>query len=496
MNLIKLLKTGVVSLLAIGAQAQAADHTWITDVTIVSPENLGQIEKGNVLIEGGNIVKVERGAGSKDYSGAKVVSGKGQFLIPGLIDSHVHLASVPGMVDGQPGVPTGLIEAYFKQVPRSYLYFGYTTVIDLAVYDHKRLEAFQHAPLHPDQYDCGEPLPMANGYPMSFMPPEFRFKVFPNFIVDPGQASHIPSGLRTEEHTPAAAVARDKASGAVCVKTFFERGFGRDRNLPVPSAETFAQIRKATTGAGLVLMTHANSYEAQKFAVDGNTDVLAHGMWNWGEMDSLQDLPDEIRTLLDRIAERKIGYQPTLQVLQGLRAYFDPSYLKTPAMRKIIPGAMLDWFNSPEGQWFKKEIGSDDAPDAAMQANLDQGPLRRARLAAGYLARKDTNFLFGSDTPSSPTYGNLPGLNGYLEMQQLQKAGLSLSQIFQAATLNNAKQFKLDKQLGTIEPGKIANLVLLNKSPLESIAAYDSIVSVWVHGKPVPRVSLEAESTK
>jgi len=51
-------------------------------------------------------------------------------------------------------------------------------------------------------------------------------------------------------------------------------------------------------------------------------------------------------------------------------------------------------------------------------------------------------------------------------------------------------------QLGTIEPGKVANLVLLNKSPLESVDAYDSIVAVWVHGKPVSRDSLAAHSNK
>jgi imidazolonepropionase-like amidohydrolase len=59
-----------------------------------------------------------------------------------------------------------------------------------------------------------------------------------------------------------------------------------------------------------------------------------------------------------------------------------------------------------------------------------------------------------TDTPSSPTYGNLPGLNGYLEMKQLQKAGMSLTQIFKAATINNAREFKIDSQVGTIEPGE------------------------------------------
>ena len=96
----------------------------------------------------------------------------------------------------------------------------------------------------------------------------------------------------------------------------------------------------------------------------------------------------------------------------------------------------------------------------------------------------------------SPTYGNLPGLNGYLEMQQLQQAGLSLEQIFRAATINNARMFKIDSQVGTIEPGKIANLVLLKKSPLESMDAYDSIVTIWVHGKQVSRDSLAANAVK
>ena len=486
----------LISLLVVPIVAGAADRILITDVTIISPENLAHVEKGNVLIENGSIVKVDHGAARKIPPGVKVVSGREQYLIPGLIDSHVHLASVPGMAPMSPGVPPDLIDAYFKQLPRSYLYYGYTTVIDLAVYDHNRLDEFRHAPLHPDQYDCGESLPVANGYPMSFAPPEVRFKVFPNFIVDPAQASQIPSDLRPEDHTPAMAVARDKASGAVCVKTYFERGYGHDRNLPVPSPEIFAEIRKATTEAGLVLMTHANAYEAQKFAVDGGTDVLAHGMWNWGEFNNRQELPAEMKALLDRIADQKIGYQPTFQVLQGLRAYYDPDYLKTPAIPKIIPGGMLTWFNSPEGQWFKKEIAGDDVPDATMLVNFDQGLLHRARLVTGYLAAKNANFLFGTDTPSSPTYGNLPGLNGYLEMQQLQRAGLSLSQIFQAATLSNAKQFKLDKQLGSIQPGKIANLVLLKKSPLESIDAYDSIVSVWIHGAQVQREALAAEATR
>src|SRR5258708_5184932 len=174
----------------------------------------------------------------------------------------------------------------------------------------------------------------------------------------------------------------------------------------------------------------------------------------------------------------------------GLRAYFDPEYLKIKAIPNVIPAEMLAWLETPEGKWFKQEIAEGNAPDAAMREGFDHGPLRRVQQVVAYLAAKDANFLFATDTPSAPTYGNLPGLNGYLEMQQLQKAGLSLEQIFRAATINNAREFKLDSELGTIEPGKIANLVLLKRSPLESVEAYDAIVTVWVHGRRISRSSL------
>lgn len=49
--------------------------------------------------------------------------------------------------------------------------------------------------------------------------------------------------------------------------------------------------------------------------------------------------------------------------------------------------------------------------------------------------------------------------------------GLSLAQIFQAHTINNAREFRMESQIGTIEPEKVANLVLMKKSPLETLAA-------------------------
>ena len=472
----------------------APRRIWITNVTIVSPENLADLARGSVLIENERIVRVEKKASAKPPADATVVSGEGGFLIPGLIDSHVHLASVPGIAPelnvNPDAAHAAMLADYYKQLPRSYLYFGYTTLIDLAVVKRQVLDDFRRAPLHPDLYDCGPSLPVANGYPMSFAPPALRFQLFPNFLYDPAQSASIPAEFKPQDHTPAAAVAADKQAGAICVKTYFEHGFGKDRNLPIITPGMAAGVRKAAAQNGLVMMMHANSFEAQQFAVDVDADVIAHGMWNWGALDRQPELPPEIQTLLDRIVQNRTGYQATIQVMAGLRAYFDAEYLKLPAIPHVIPAALLAWFNSPEGKWFKKEIDEDNMPDAEMREGFDRGPIRRVHQVVGYLAARNANFLFGTDTPSAPTYGNLPGLNGYLEMQQLHEAGLSLEQVFKAATINNAREFRLDSQVGSIESGKIANLVLLRKSPLESVDAYDSIVTVWVHGKPISRDSL------
>lgn len=112
--------------------------------------------------------------------------------------------------------------------------------------------------------------------------------------------------------------------------------------------------------------------------------------------------------------------------------------------------------------------------------------------ATAWLASKNANIVLATDTPSSPTFGNLPGLNGNLELRRMHAAGMSLAQAFKAATINNARTFKLDARVATIEKGKNADLLLMRTSPLQDIAAYDSVVTLWVGGKQVARAQLAA----
>ena len=74
-------------------------------------------------------------------------------------------------------------------------------------------------------------------------------------------------------------------------------------------------------------------------------------------------------------------------------------------------------------------------------------------------------FCLVVDTPSDMTFANPPGLNGRMEMTNLARAGLSLDQLLRAMTIDNARFFGLADELGSIEVGKQADLLILSEKP-------------------------------
>ena len=100
--------------------------------------------------------------------------------------------------------------------------------------------------------------------------------------------------------------------------------------------------------------------------------------------------------------------------------------------------------------------------------------------------------MFGSDTPSAPSYANPPGYNGYLEMLALEKAGISPHQILAAAASANAELFGLAADYGTIQPGKRAHLLVLGSDPLTSVTAFDTIETLILGDRVLARTALAA----
>lgn len=465
-----------------------AQDVRITHVTIISPERSGARRDAEVIIHDGRITGITR-AGPQRPAAAKdrVIEGRGLFLAPGLIDTHVHLGAIPGMTAEQEAQHPDIARQAWEQIPRSYLLYGFTTLIDL-ISSPREMQRWQsHAPT-PDTYFCGGAA-LSDGYPMNFLPKPARYSAFPYLLIEPG--SEAPADIDPSAHTPAAVVARMKSDGAICVKTFYEHGFGAVRNLPVPRLETIQALVRAAHAAGLPVLMHANSSEAQEFGLKAGVDILAHGLWNWTETSATTELTPAVRQILDGVLASHVGWQPTIQVLYGERDLFSTTYLADPLLRRVLPADLIEWYRSAQGQWFHDLLAEDipaakkaDAQGLQRQIDSDYAiPIARVEHATAYLAAHGGRLLFGTDTPSAPTYANPPGLNGWLEMQRLVGAGETPAQILRTATLANAQALKLDREIGTVEVGKRANLLLLRQDPTQTIQAYANIAAVILGGR-------------
>jgi hypothetical protein len=198
-----------------------------------------------------------------------------------------------------------------------------------------------------------------------------------------------------------------------------------------------------------------------------------------------------------------MGWQPTMQVLYGLQDLFDPAYLSQAGIARVVPASAIEWYRSAQGQWFHDALAPaflskplQESHDPQAQWNAARAfiapPIVRNRNATHYLARHGARIVFATDTPSAPTYANQPGFNGWCEMQHMLDAGMTLLQIFRAATQTNAELLGLAREIGSIEPGKRANLLLLRADPTQTIQAYEEIVKVILRGRVLDREELAA----
>ena len=479
--------------------ALSAPDLQIEHITIVSPERAGPLRDARIRVHDGHIVAISKAGNAfpRARTDVNVMDGSGLFLAPGLIDSHVHLGQIPGMTPEQEAQHPDIAKAAREQMPRSFLLYGFTTLIDLIATPRDMARWKSHDPV-PDTYFCGG-APLMDGYSMNYTPKPQRYAWWTYMLIEPD--TQAPDGIDPALHTPQAVVSRMKADGAICVKTFFERGFGGARDLPVPKPQTIRELVKAAHAAGLPVLMHANSDEAQRFGLDVGVDIIAHGLWNWNQEHSIStELTPKIRNILNDELARNVGWQPTMQVLFGLKDLFNASYLSDPKLARVLPANLLDWYRSQEGQWFRsvmlQELNISADPDSSQLQRAFGAfdpAIDRVKHATTYLVARHGRVLFGTDTPSAPTYANPPGLNGWMEMHRLLDAGETPAQIFKSATLMNAQALKLDQDIGTVQVGKRANLLLLRQDPTQTIDAYAGIYKVILNGRVLDPTELVAD---
>jgi imidazolonepropionase-like amidohydrolase len=465
------------------------DGMIIENATVISPERLAPLTHADVLIRDGRIVGVGRhlAAGPR----ARRIDASGRFLIPGLIDSHVHVGHSAALDEDAIDAHPELWAAYRAQVPRAYLAFGFTSIVDLDLLPSDQTW-FEGTALHPRFYSCGRGIKVAEGYGAWKVPPSSSPK-FPNLVYEPREAAHWPASLNAADYTAARAVARAADAHAICVKAFVEPGFGMF-DWPYLHTETLRHIRAAAVARRMTLIVHANGIDGWRSALDARADVIAHGLWIWpGDLTNAVP-PAAARELIAAAAASRTPVQPTLQVVAGERAFFNPALLDDPRITLALPPAVIAYLRSAAGVKARESL-------LAEYRRVSPAP-GFERILSAFIARTHATFrlmlhdrvplILGSDTPSGDGFGNPPGLNGRLELQEWADLGSPLALILRAATLDNARALGLSDSLGSIQVGKRADLLLLTKNPLADISAYDAIETVFLNGVPLARDSLRS----
>jgi imidazolonepropionase-like amidohydrolase len=148
----------------------------IENVTLISPERVAPLPHAVVVLCDGRITEI----GTNLVAGphARRIDGAGRFLVPGLIDSHVHAGRSAALDEDAIDTHPELWAAYRAQVPRAYLAFGFTSIVDLDLTPSDQAW-FEGTTLHPHLYSCGRGIKVAGGY-MALNIPPLSSPNFPN----------------------------------------------------------------------------------------------------------------------------------------------------------------------------------------------------------------------------------------------------------------------------------------------------------------------------
>jgi hypothetical protein len=298
------------------------DGIVITDVTLISPERKTPLTHVVVVIRGDRIAAIGNDLVAGPH--AKQSDGRERFLIPGLIDSHVPVGNMGAIGDDAISAHPELLDAYRAQLPRSYLAFGFTTLVDLDLREQTRAW-FDAGLVHPNLCSCGRGVRIAGGYTAPRPPKNAAEANAANLVYEPAQPKNWPANLDPNDYSPARAVPARPMQVQFCFKTFVEPGFGGAAHWPVPRPETLAALRDEAKRHGLVFVIHANAVESWRAALDAKVDVIGHGLWHWPGDPLSATPPREARDVIRAAAQTHVGVQPTLQAVYGDLSIFDNS---------------------------------------------------------------------------------------------------------------------------------------------------------------------------
>jgi imidazolonepropionase-like amidohydrolase len=420
-----ILATGLV-LGAAALAAQTAGVKAFVGARIVDGTGNAPIARGTIIIQDGRIQQVGAADRIRVPAGAETINANGKTIVPGLINTHGHVGEAQGLRAG----PEFYTQENLLRQLTLYARYGVTTVFSMGG---DREQGFRLRDM--------QETPSLN-----------RARIY--------VAGPVITAKTAEE-------ARSMVDSVAAMKPNFIK-IRVDDNLgastKMPPTVYRAVIARAHEKK-LRVATHMFYLEDARSLLEAGTDFLAH---------SIRDREVDAETIA-LLKKSGVCLCPTLTreistfVYESRPAFFDDGFFLKEADRQVLD-QLLDskrqeaMRNSTAAQRYKVAL---EMASRNLKKLVDAG----VRIA------------FGTDTGPPARF---QGYFEHMELELMAKAGLTPVQILKAATRDAAQCMQVAGKLGTLEQGAWADLIVLEKNPLDDIRNMRSIESVWIAGNRLP----------
>jgi len=378
----------------------------LKNARIITMQGNRVIKRGVIFIRNGRILSVGPSAAVSIPAGTETIDLAGKTIIPGLIDLHLHFRFPPTILPQQYWV--SLIS----------LAYGVTTARDPA----SNFESYGYSEmiqtgtmLGPRLFTVGRPLRVADGI------------IRVDSLAD----------LR-------AAVGKRAEMGSIAIKDYDLAGRGRKEWALIASEEKKLNV------------TNEGPYDPVRqwgIIKDGNAGIEHNPMWG-----------DAYKDVLSLYAKSGIWFTPTLQVTTtGFHMPRGKEFFKYLYWRQ--PDQKLRHFYTSKDPQIK--VGLNDIE--SLETIMGGSPPDTINPAFLVAARIDARIRHLGGNVTLGSHGENPGIGVHDELWALRMGGLTNMEALQAGTIMAAEGLGLQKDLGSIETGKIADLIVLNKDPLNDI---------------------------
>ena len=410
----------LIFLTAFALTAHAAGTTAIVGGTIVDLAGKAPIENAVIVVEGDRIAAIGAADKVNIPEDAEQIDAKGTWLIPGLMNMHVHLGLVlPGKMKAElQGESEAALALRMAANARDSLQAGVTTIRLTGDRGHADLDLMRA--INKGQVDG--PRIFSAGEELS---------------ITAGHGSKLPGKTNYDGPDELVKAARTQISaGATWLKILISGGIATDGGGLAEALMTPEEIRAVIDAGhrfGVKVTAHSGSPAATSVAVDAGLDCVEHGYF------------------LDR---------PTLKKMKEHGTWLVPTIVVT----------------APATQPFFEKIGS---PPWYLERRNSAG---KAHWRALEMAIEEgVNIALGTDQmPAEPNDGTTATAR---EAQYYVEAGMTPLQALRSATIETARLLEAEDEIGSLEAGKYADIVAVDRDPTVDIKALRNILLVMKGGK-------------